>query len=209
MYFSALQGHDTSRFARAPAACPPSACTARTRRRPARRARARPMRVMIRMLTTTYGESLSSTPYCASGEPSGPMQKGMTYIVRPRMHPSNSRRSVCRISFGSTQLLVGPASCFRWLQMKVRSSTRATSLGSDRARKLLGRRAGLRRLRVPAEIICSQSRSDSAVDPSHQWIDSGCAELRHLRDPRDERARSSPSSVPGRWTRRLGPWSWS
>ena len=92
------------------------------------------MRVMSRMLTTTYGESLSSTPYCASAEPSGPMQNGMTYIVRPRMLPANTWRRVCRISFGSTQLLVGPASCLRWLQMKVRSSTRATSLGSESAR---------------------------------------------------------------------------
>ena len=36
------------------------------------------------------------------------MLKGMTYIVRPRMQPVKSRRSVSFISFGSTQLLVGP-----------------------------------------------------------------------------------------------------
>ena len=41
------------------------------------------MRVMIRMLTTTYGESLSCTPMWAIGEPTGPMLKGITYIVRP------------------------------------------------------------------------------------------------------------------------------
>jgi hypothetical protein len=39
--------------------------------------------------------------------------------------------SVARISSGATQLLVGPASASRSLQMKVRSSTRATSVGSE------------------------------------------------------------------------------
>ena len=48
-----------------------------------------PMRVMIRMLTTTYGESVISTPSSEIGEPSGPIENGMTYIVRPRMEPSN------------------------------------------------------------------------------------------------------------------------
>ena len=60
------------------------------------------------------------------------MQKGTTYIVRPRMQPANRPSSVARISAGAVQLFVGPASCSRSLQMKVRSSTRATSLGSDR-----------------------------------------------------------------------------
>ena len=39
-----------------------------------------------------------------------------------------------RISPGSRQLLVGPASSSRSEQMKVRSSTRATSEGLERAR---------------------------------------------------------------------------
>jgi hypothetical protein len=99
---------------------------------------ARPMRVMMRMLTATYGLSLSSTPMCAIGEPSGPMLNGTTYIVRPRMQPLNSALSpVCsssRISAGAIQLLVGPASSLVAEQMKVRSSTRATSLGSLQAR---------------------------------------------------------------------------
>ncbi len=38
-----------------------------------------------------------------------------------------------RISNGSSQLLVGPALSLEREQMKVRSSTRATSLGSERA----------------------------------------------------------------------------
>ena len=48
------------------------------------------MRAMMRMFTTTYGESVSCTPICAIGEPIGPMLNGSTYIVRPRMQPSNS-----------------------------------------------------------------------------------------------------------------------
>ena len=70
----------------------------------------------------------------AIGEPIGPMLKGTTYMVRPRMQPSKSLRKVCFMAMGSTQLLVGPASSRRRLQTKVRSSTRATSDGSERAR---------------------------------------------------------------------------
>ena len=75
------------------------------------------MRVMVRMLTTTYGLSLISTPIWAIGEPIGPMENGITYIVRPRMQPSNSPASVWRISAGAIQLLVGPASSLRSEQM--------------------------------------------------------------------------------------------
>ncbi len=51
------------------------------------------------------------------GEPSGPMEKGTTYMVRPAMQPSNSGCSVARISFGAIQLLVGPASSLLAEQM--------------------------------------------------------------------------------------------
>ncbi len=67
-------------------------------------------------------------------EPIGPIENGTTYRVRPRMQPSNRRPSVARISAGSIQLLVGPASSFFAEQMKVRSSMRATSFGCERAR---------------------------------------------------------------------------
>ena len=70
----------------------------------------------------------------AMGEPSGPMEKGTTYMVRPRIEPLKRSESVSRISAGSRQLLVGPASSSFSEQMKVRSSTRATSPGSERAR---------------------------------------------------------------------------
>ena len=75
-----------------------------------------------------------STPMWEIGEPSGPMQKGTTYIVRPFMEPLKSLARASRISAGSLQLLVGPASSSFSEQMKVRSSTRATSEGSERAR---------------------------------------------------------------------------
>ena len=67
----------------------------------------------------------------AIGEPSGPIENGTTYIVRPRIAPVNSRSSSARMSAGSRQLLVGPASSARSEQMNVRSSTRATSPGSE------------------------------------------------------------------------------
>ena len=93
-----------------------------------------PIRVMIRMLTATYAESVSCTPISAIGEPSGPIENGTTYIVRPFITPLNLRRRISRISAGSCQLFVGPASSTRSEQMNVRSSTRATSPGSDSAR---------------------------------------------------------------------------
>jgi len=49
------------------------------------------------------------------------------------MQPSNNPFNVVRISAGSVQLLVGPASISFSEQMNVRLSTRATSLGSLRA----------------------------------------------------------------------------
>ena len=70
----------------------------------------------------------------AIGEPSGPIENGTTYIVRPCIDPRNRPSSASRISSGSRQLFVGPASDSRSEQMNVRSSTRATSPGSDRAR---------------------------------------------------------------------------
>ena len=77
---------------------------------------------------------MSWTPISAIGEPSGPIENGTTYIVRPRMQPANISSSSSRISAGSRQLLVGPGVLLALEQMNVRSSTRATSPGSDSAR---------------------------------------------------------------------------
>ncbi|MCY1534737.1 hypothetical protein D9M68_701190 [compost metagenome] len=55
----------------------------------------------------------------------------------------------------------------------MRSSTRATSEGSDSARKEFLRLAGFSRFIVPAATICSHRRSYSSCEPSHQQILSG------------------------------------
>src|SRR4051812_31731601 len=52
-----------------------------------------PIRVPIPIDTATYSESLTCTPTFASGLPMGPITNGITYIVRPRIHPVNSSRS--------------------------------------------------------------------------------------------------------------------
>src|SRR5947208_9449974 len=111
---------------------------------------------------------------CEIGEPSGPIENGTTYIVRPCIEPLKRSVSVSRISCGSRQLLVGPASASSSEQMKVRSSTRATSPGLERARYEFGRLASESFSNVPASTSCWQRRSYSSAEPSHQWIESGC-----------------------------------
>src|SRR3954468_16085786 len=109
--------------------------------------------------------------------PRGPMENGTTYMVRPRIEPSKSLRRVSFISAGSRQLLVGPASASFWEQMNVRSSTRATSPGSERAMYEFGRLASESFSKVPASTSCWQSWSYSSAEPSHQWTDSGCVRV--------------------------------
>ena len=87
------------------------------------------------------------------------------------------------ISAGSIQLFVGPASSLVLEQMNVRSSTRATSLGSERARKLFGRSSLVQpdeRARLDhlgAEAIELLVGSVAPVDVG------GFAQLDHLGDP--------------------------
>jgi hypothetical protein len=50
-----------------------------------------PMRVMMRILVTTYALSVICTPILAMGEPNGPMLNGITYSVRPLMQPLKMR----------------------------------------------------------------------------------------------------------------------
>ncbi len=82
----------------------------------------------------TTPDSVHCTPMWLLSEPSGPIEKGTTYIVRPSIDPLNSSVRASRISAGSRQLFVGPASSSLSEQMKVRSSTRATSPGAVGAR---------------------------------------------------------------------------
>src|SRR5262245_65128999 len=164
MYLVWLHGQGTS-------ACPgssgaPIECSAGTYAAlsPIASSTAEPMRVMMCIDTTTYALSVISTPNIGWAAVSGPMQNGMTYMVRPRMQPRYSSVMVAFIWPGSIQLLVGPASASSTEQMKVRSSTRATSVGSVRAQKELGRNVGSRGTSVPAA-------TSSLVSVRHSWAE--------------------------------------
>src|SRR5262245_35037901 len=140
MYLVWLHGHGTSASPGASGA--PIECRAGTKSAllPIAASTFVPMRVMIRIDTTTYGLSVISTPNIGLSALSGPMQNGITYNVRPRMHSRYSSVIVRFISAGATQLFVGPASASSTEQMNVRSSTRATSVGSVRHQYELGLR---------------------------------------------------------------------
>src|SRR4051812_22806429 len=173
MYFSSLHGHAELFWPSASGA--PTVCRHGTNvpSSPSSSSAPAPMRVMILMLTATYGESVSWTPISEIGEPSGPIENGTTYIVRPFIAPEKRSLRIARISFGSCQWFVGPASSSRSEQMNVRSSTRATSPGSDHARYECGRLASDRRRNVPASTISWHRRSYSSAEPSHQCTESG------------------------------------
>jgi hypothetical protein len=98
----------------------------------------------------------------------------MTYIVRPRMEPANRPLSLAFISAGSIQLLVNPASRSSFEQMNVCSSTRATSFGSEKAAKELGKISGFSRTNVPDSTSPSVSRVFSASEPSTHTTSAGC-----------------------------------
>src|SRR4051812_24022368 len=171
MYLVSLHGQGTS-------ACPgsrgaPTECRAATNGRsvPMAANTGEPIRAITRMETTTYSESVISTPNFGSSASTGPMQNGITYMVRPRMQPRYSSVMIDFISPGSIQLLVGPASASSAEQMKVRSSTRATSLGSEAHQNELGFFA--RRVKVPASTSFCVSRSHSPSLPSTHTTWSG------------------------------------
>jgi len=100
---------------------------------------------MTRIEHTTYAESVSCTPIFEYGECNGPMLNGITYMVRPSMHPGNRSPIARSASAGLIQLpswpLAEPLGTFTAsrrsaVHMNVRLSTRATSLGQLRAKKL-------------------------------------------------------------------------
>ena len=111
--------------------------------------------------------------------------------MRPFIEPAKRPFRVSRISAGSAQLLVGPASASDLEQMKVRSSTRATSAGSERTRYELGRISSLRRSAVPEASISRNISSYSSWDPSQKWIRSGWqrAAIFSRRSPNRKQAR--------------------
>ena len=110
---------------------------------------AAPMRVMMRMFATTYGESVISTPQRASGESIGPMQYGMTYIVRPRMQPANNASIFACASAGAIQWLFGPAS--------------SRSLRADEGQVLDARDVVRMRAVQPAVRVCFAELSGNSV----------------------------------------------
>ena len=70
----------------------------------------------------------------------------------------------------------------------MRSSTRATSIGSQAAWKELGLSSGLSRVNVPVETSASVIWDHSSSDPVHHWMRSGfvsaAASLTKSRMPR-------------------------
>jgi len=97
MYFSSLQGQATSSWPGARGA--PTECTVLTQGLPAAicSSTAVPTRVMMPIEVTAYALSVICTPMCESGPPTAPIEKGTTYIVRPRIDPSNRGVMVARI----------------------------------------------------------------------------------------------------------------
>src|SRR2546421_1883659 len=87
MYFVSEHGHGTSGWPGSSGA--PTECRHGTKSAsaPIFASTAEPIRAMMRIDTTTYGESVISTPNIGAVAVSGPMQNGMTYIVRPRIQP--------------------------------------------------------------------------------------------------------------------------
>ncbi len=110
----------------------------------------------------------------AMGEPSGPIEKGIdVHRAAPHGAPVEGRAPL-------PSSPPAPASCWwgrrrspRSEQMKVRSSTRATSAGSELHRKLLGRLASSRRVNEPCSTSRLVSRSHSSSEPSHHSMASG------------------------------------
>src|SRR3712207_3378289 len=121
------------------------------------------------------------------------MTNGTTYIVRPRMQPRYRSVITAFISVGSIQLLVGPASRWSREQMKVRSSTRATSVASEAAQNEFGFFVSSRRTNVPVATSESVSSTHSSSDPVHQCTRSGWVSSATSRTQE-----STPSCVVGR-----------
>jgi hypothetical protein len=87
MYLVSLHGQATSASPGDNGA--PSECSAGTKpaSSPIAASTVAPIRVMMRIEATTYALSVISTPNIGFSASIGPMQNGMTYIVRPRIAP--------------------------------------------------------------------------------------------------------------------------
>ena len=94
-------------------------------------------------------------------------------MTLPRMLPVKFSFIRARMAFGSIQLLVGPASISSSEQIKVFSSTLATSLGSVRDRKLSGRSFGFSGISEPLATSNFFMFVSSSAEPSHHFMESG------------------------------------
>ena len=72
--------------------------------------------------------SVSSIPILLKGDPVGPIENAMTYMVLPFMEFLKIAPAFLYASAGAIQLFVGPASRFLDVQINVRFSVLATSL---------------------------------------------------------------------------------
>ena len=130
-------------------------------------------------------------PISAIGEPSGPMLNGTTYSVRPRIAPANLSCSTSRISAGSRQLLVGPASSSD-SRADERAVLDARDVARVAARQVRVRPLGLRELlerprlhELGAQRVVLLGRAVAPVDRRR------LRELRHLLHPGEELACAS------------------
>ena len=159
---------------------------------------ARPMRVMMRMLTATYGLSESSTPICAIGLPIGPIENGTTYIVRPRMQPSNRPFERARASRAGATPVVRRAGVVLALAADERAVLDARDVGRIRAREVAAR--ALRRIErdeaCPPRPSRAHRRSYSAVAAVAPDDALGLGEARRSRGP--SRGAAGVARTPGR-----------
>src|SRR5215472_7896744 len=164
-----------------------------------------PMRDMMRMLATTYGLSVTSTPTLLIGEVTGPIMYGTTYMVRPRMAPSKSAPTLCFAASGSIQLLVGPASSLAREQIKVRCSVRATSFTELRWRLQFGYVFSFSVMESPARSISSVMRRYSVSEPSQYTMRSGLVSLAASSTQFSRGVAnlfSPPADLPSKWVSR-------
>ena len=111
----------------------------------------------------------------AIGEPSGPIENGTTYIVRPSIEP---RKQLAQQL--AHLLRVAPVVRRAGVLLALRADERAVLDAGDVA-GIRQRQVGVRALGVgqPLEGAgvdqrLARARSYSSADPSHQWIASGC-----------------------------------
>ena len=95
-------------------------------------------------------------PMCAIGLPSGPIENGTTYSVRPRMQPSKSPFSVRRIS-ARRDPVVGRARVVLLLAADERAVLDARDVGRIRAREIAARAAS------PDSSLRQRARGDHLV----------------------------------------------